>query len=340
MDIQAVGSALIRPGQVLTERGALSVAEQWTQAVSEADGVFRIRLTPGEDPCEIALRLREEGFLASPNHVLVGQPLWFGGPASRPFPAAPLTAPSGKGSPVTVGVLDTGVAAHPWWAGSRWYGRVGSEVADRPRDNGEGDDEGGLAAQAGHGTFIAGLILRRAPGSELRVGRVLGADGIGDEAGLLRALYRLRENPPQVLNLSLGCHTFDDQPSRLVIEALGALRDTVTVACAGNTASDRPFWPAALPGVVGVGGLDAREEGRAPFSAFGPWVNAWARADWLTSTFLEWGEFGGYAHWSGTSFAAALVSGAFAAAPAARKAADLPGSREIRDLGVAVPSGL
>lgn len=338
MDIQAVGAALIRPGQILTERGAMSAAEQWTQAVAEAEGVFRIRLTPGVDPCEIVMRLREEGYRASPNHVLVGQPLWFGGPASRPFPAAPVDAPSGKGSPVTVGVLDTGVAAHPWWAESDWYGALGPEAVDRPND--EGNGAGGLDRQAGHGTFITGLIQRRAPTSVLRVGRVLGADGVGDEAGLLRALNRMRADPPQVLNLSFGCHTFDDQPSHLVADALASLPGTVTVACAGNTASDRPFWPAALPEVVGVGGLDAAEEHRAPFSGFGPWVDAWARADWLTSAFLEWGEFGGYAHWSGTSFAAALVSGAFAASPSTREPADLPGSREIPHLGVAVPAGL
>ncbi|MFE3454651.1 S8 family serine peptidase [Nonomuraea sp. NPDC059194] len=338
MDIQAVGAALIRPGQILTDRGAMSAAAQWTQAVAEADGVFRIRLTPGVDPCEIALRLREEGFRASPNHVLAGQPLWFGGPASRPFPSEPVEAPSGEGTPATVGVLDTGIADHPWWSGSDWYGRLGPETVDRPNDDGNGG--GRLAQQAGHGTFIAGLIQRRAPGSVLRVARVLGADGLGDEAGLLRALNRLRDNPPQVLNLSLGCHTFDDKPSSLVADALATLPGTVTVACAGNTASDRPFWPAALPGVVGVGGLDAAEERRAPFSAFGPWVDAWARSEWLTSAFLEWGEFGGYAHWSGTSFAAALVSGAFAAAPSARAAADLPGAREIADLRVVVPAGL
>ncbi|WP_431896128.1 S8 family peptidase [Nonomuraea sp. bgisy101] len=340
MDIQAVGAALIRPGQILTERGATSAAEQWTQAVAEAEGVFRIMLTPGVDPCEIALRLREEGFRASPNHVLTGQPLWFGGPASRPFPSPPVDRPSGKGPQVTVGVLDTGVAAHPWWAESDWYGRLGPEAADRPTDGNNGNGNGGLARQAGHGTFVAGLIQRRAPASVLRVGRVLGADGVGDEAGLLRALHRLRDDPPQVLNLSLGCHTFDDEPSSLVASALGALPDTITVACAGNTASDRPFWPAALPGVVGVGALGVTEESATPYSGFGPWVDAWARGEWLASAFLEWGEFAGYARWSGTSFAAALVSGAFAAEPSAREAADLRGSREIPDLGVLVPASL
>ncbi|GAA2772993.1 S8/S53 family peptidase [Nonomuraea dietziae] len=335
MDIQAVGAALIRPGQLLTDRGALSAAARWTQAVSEADGVFRIRLTPGVDPCEIAMRLREEGHRAGPNHVLTGQPLWFGGPASRPFPAAPLAAPSGRDGPqVRVAVVDTGIAAHPWWAKSDWYGRLGPEAADRP----DGDGDGALEAQAGHGTFIAGLIQRRAPSAAFQVARVLGADGVGDEAGLLRALHRLRADPPHVLNLSLGCHTFDDQPSRLVADAVGSLESTVTVACAGNTASDRPFWPAALPSVVGVGALDAAQEHRAPFSAHGPWVDAWARGEWLTSTFLEFGEFEGFASWSGTSFAAALVSGAFAASPAVRDVADLPDSRQIPGLGVVVHS--
>ncbi|MFC7583184.1 hypothetical protein ACFQYP_04855 [Nonomuraea antimicrobica] len=73
-----------------------------------------------------------------------------------------------------------------------------------------------------------------------------------------------------MLNLSFGCHTFDDRPPPLLSDAIAALADTVTVACAGNTASDRPFWPAALPGVVGVAAVDACEPRRAPTPATAP----------------------------------------------------------------------
>ncbi|MFI7699100.1 S8 family peptidase [Nonomuraea sp. NPDC049480] len=340
MELQSVGEAFIRPGQLLTDRTALSAARaaaRWIQAVSEADGVCVVHLAPGADPCELTAELRAQGLRASPNHVLRGQPLFFGGPASRPFPAPPISFKPGRSrSDVVVGLLDTGVAAHPWWSGSEWYDRAGREEADAA----EGE-------QAGHGTFVAGLLARLAPGAALRVRRVLDGDGVGDEASVVRALNRMRERPPQVLNLSFGGHTFDDRPPPMLADAIAAMPDTVTVACAGNTASDRPFWPAALPSVVGVAALDAAQQRRAPYSGYGTWVDACSRGDWLTSSYLDTGEFGGYAAWSGTSFAAALVSGTIAAAatkePAkevVRRLLDGEGARQIPDLGVLVPASL
>ncbi|WP_219460537.1 S8 family peptidase [Nonomuraea rhizosphaerae] len=334
MDIQSVGESLIRPGQILTDRSALSTATRWTQAVSEADGVCVIHLTPGVDPCEITMDLRGQGFRASPNHVLAGQPLFWGGPASRPFPVASVPYKQGRShSPAVVGLLDTGVAKHQWWAGTDWYERQSKD-----------EDDAQEGAQAGHGTFLAGLLLRRAPGVSLRVRRVLDGNGVGDEAGVIRALHRMSRQPPQVLNLSFGCHSFDDRPPPLLTDTLRALPDTVAVACAGNTAGDRPFWPAALPEVIGVGALDAAEERRAPYSAHGPWVDACARGEWLTSSFLERDEFGGYAAWSGTSFAAAVVAGTIAdaardlpAKEAAARVLDREATRQIPDLGVLIP---
>ncbi|GAA2215615.1 hypothetical protein GCM10009850_110830 [Nonomuraea monospora] len=337
MEIQSVGEAFIRPGQVLTDRTALAAASRWTQAVSEADGVCVVHLAPGVDPCEITAELRERGLRASPNHLLRGQPLFFGGPASRPFPTPPIPHKAGRArSGVVVGLLDTGIAKHPWWSGSDWYASLGPDEADAAE-----------GSQAGHGTFIAGLLTRRAPGVRLRVQRVLDGDGIADEASVVRALHRLRDRPPQVLNLSFGCHTFDDRPPPLLSDAIGTLSETVTVACAGNTGSDRPFWPAALPGVVGVAAVDSTQQRRAPYSGYGTWVDACAKGDWLTSSYLDAGEYGGYAAWSGTSFATALVAGAIADAarhePAKewiRTLLDSEETPQIPDLGVLFPASL
>ncbi|MEV8632223.1 S8/S53 family peptidase [Streptosporangium sp. NPDC051023] len=336
--------ALIRPGQLLTDASGATAAARWTTAVAEADGIFRVRLSPGVDVCDAVATLRDQGHMASPNHVLVGQPLFFGGPASRPFPADPLPAPETEGpggSAVTVAVADTGLAAHPWWRERPWFRERRQDAAEVP----DADGDGLLDAQAGHGTFVTGLILLSAPGARVRPLRVLDGQGVGDEAGLLRVLGRLRSDPPEVLNLSFGGHTFDDRPSPLVEAALAGLTSTAVVACAGNTASARPFWPAALPGVIAVGALDAAEEARAPFSAHGPWVDACARGEWLESAFLEHGAFQGYARWSGTSFAAAVVSGAIAAAAgerapkeAAAHVLDPLRTRQIPDLGVVVPT--
>ncbi|MGV9776561.1 S8 family peptidase [Streptosporangium sp. NPDC003464] len=336
--------ALIRPGQLLTDASGMAAVSRWTAAAAEADGIFRIRLSPGVDVCDLVAAVRDQGHPASPNHVLVGQPLFFGGPASRPFPAAPPSppgAPEAAADAVTVAIPDTGLTAHPWWREQPWFLRQRREAAEPPDSDGDGE----LDTQAGHGTFIAGLVLRSAPGAWLRPLRVLDGRGVGDEAGLLRVLARLRTEPPQVLNLSFGGHTFDDRPSPLVEAALAGLTGTAVVACAGNTASDRPFWPAALPRVIAVGALDAAEEAAAPFSAHGPWVDACARGEWLTSSFLDHGAFRGYARWSGTSFAAAVVSGAIAAAArdrtpqeAAAHVLDPRRTRQIPELGAVVPA--
>ncbi|MER6827893.1 S8/S53 family peptidase [Streptosporangium sp. NPDC000563] len=338
--------ALIRKGQLLTDAAGLAATARWADAVTEIGGIHRVRLSPGVDVCDLVASVRARGVRASPNHILTGQPLYFGGPASRPFPSAALPAPdpapTGRAAgAVTVVLADTGLAEHPWWQGSPWFLERGREADEVPDSDGDGE----LDLQAGHGTFIAGLILRSAPSARLRPIRVLDGHGVGDEAGLLHLLERLRADPPQVLNLSFGGHTFDDRPSPLVEAALEALTGTVTVACAGNTASDRPFWPAASPGVIAVGALDPDGGARAPFSAYGAWVDACARGEWLSSTFLEHGAFNGYARWSGTSFATALVSGAIAAACADRSAQeavkhvlDPAKTRRIPDLGVAVPT--
>ncbi|GAA3010134.1 S8/S53 family peptidase [Streptosporangium longisporum] len=341
--------ALIRKGQLLTDASGLEATARWAEAVTETGGVYRVRLSRGVDVCDLVASVRARGVRASPNHIVTGQPLYFGGPASRPFPRAALPAPGpapdgpGTGS-VTVALPDTGLTEHPWWERSPWFlgrGRETDEVTD-------GDGDGLPDPQAGHGTFIAGLILRSAPGARLRPIRMLDGHGIGDEAGLLHVLGRLRADPPGVLNLSFGTHTFDDGPSPLVEAALedlaGSPAGTVTVACAGNTASDRPFWPAASPGVIAVAALDATGQARAPFSGHGPWVDACTPGEWLSSAFLDHPPFDGYARWSGTSFATALVSGAIAAAAverSPRQAAEhlLEGTacRRIPDSGVVVP---
>jgi len=97
----------------------------------------------------------------------------------------------------------------------------------------------------------------------------------------------------------------------------------VVVAAAGNSGLCRPFFPAALPTVVGVGALDSA--GRAWFSNFGGWVDACAPGVGVVSTFFfgtteplkpkksqDHARFDGWAQWSGTSFSAPKVAAAIA----------------------------
>lgn len=329
---QAGRPALVRRDQMLVGRDDLpavsETARRWLDGREERRGSYVLRLRGGADPCRLAADLGPygRGHAVAPNHVLRAQPLWFSGPWGPPAPAAALPPPSGTGGhPVTVAVPDTGVARHPWWAGRDWY----ADLHDGARDVADDDGDGHLDPAAGHGTFVAGVVLRYAPTVRLGPRRVLDGDGVGDEAALLDAIAGLEAD---VLSLSSGCHTYDDRPSPLLASAMSRIpASTVVVACAGNDASDRPFWPAALKRAVAVGALDGDGHARAAFSNHGWWVDACAPGTDVTSAFVSFdGEpvFAGYARWSGTSFAAPAVAGAIADRCAtsgedARTAADL-----------------
>lgn len=256
------------------------------------------------------------------NHVFCGEPSYSGGPATVAEPALRLD-PSDGGTAVVVGVLDTGLAPHDWL-----FDRV--EVEPRDAEVLDEDGDGRLDSQAGHGTFIAGLILRYAPAARIRVARVLDSHGVTDELTIATELARLGD--VDVLNLSLGGYTVGDRPPLAFAQALLKLDPKVVIVAAAGNAGDRerPFWPAAFPfpQVVGVAALG--EDGKlAGFSNYGDWVNVARPGVDVVSTFPTYDgslrpdaggdadRFDGLARWSGTSFATARVSGEIAACMAA-----------------------
>lgn len=353
---------LVRRNEILVADRDMAAVEdllrRWLDSREDAPGVCRVRLRAAAkvDVCDMSARLSgsgRRGPAVGPNHLVHGQPMWWTGPAGRPRPAAPLAPPAAaaRRRPVTVAVLDTGLSAHPWYDTTEWFAAQRDEVAEVL----DADLDYALDAQAGHGTFIAGVLLRHAPGVRVRAKRVIGGDGVGDEFGVLRALSWLASwGRADILNLSLGCHTFDDRPSPVIAHAIAALaRRVVVVACAGNHASDRPFWPAALPLVIAVAALDGTD--RAWFSDYGPWVDACAPGVDIASCFVRFDgplprvrgvdpdDFTGYATWSGTSFAAPAVAGMIAdaagtddvpATVAARRVLAPSERRTLPDLGV------
>jgi subtilisin family serine protease len=265
------------------------------------------------------------------------------GAGTPPYPRGPLSRlPAGDNLPgtgVRVGVLDTGIENQDWLDG-RWSeaaGRSRTEVTD---DSGDAPT---LRYQAGHGSFVAGTILQHAPGAQLVVDRLDDVAGCIDDWALHKRLSAMLdpENQLDVLNLSLGGYTAGRRPlpcvGSVLTDALDARPELVVVASAGNDGTDRTMWPAAMARVIGVGAIGADGD-RWPQSNFGEWVNAWSLGEDLASTFLRWPRaqsphrygdlepgphypfpppqaqrFEGWATWSGTSFAAARVSGAIAA---------------------------
>ncbi|MGQ0843580.1 MAG: S8 family peptidase [Sporichthyaceae bacterium] len=305
--------ALIR-ADALMLRGGGTVPGTLARWVGSAEpvvpGVWRLPVSTGTGASVPSL-LADAGDAVAPVHLMQATPRFRGGPADRPVPlaAAPPSppAPARSARPVAVAVLDTGIARHPWFLDRPWFEEVTAdriEVLDADRDE-------RLDVLAGHGTFVAGVLARLAPSARLEIVRLLGSDGVCDELDLIAALRRLPA--VEVVNLSLGCHSFDDAAPAALAQEIDRLPGLV-VAAAGNDGSARPFWPAALPGVVAVGALDAAGDEPAHFSNHGPWVDACAIGEDVHSAFVSLDGAPAYARWSGTSFAAPAVAAAVARA--------------------------
>ncbi len=229
-------------------------------------------------------------------------------------------------------------------------------IGDQDRPDQDGDDL--LDPAAGHGTFIAGLICQIAPGCQIELRHAVEPPGDVDEGTLAVLLRQLVGHGVAIVNLSISGYTLADP--KVLGEAIDDVQadGAVVVASAGNDASCRPTYPAALPGVIGVGAIGPT--GAAPFTNYGPWVRACAPGVDLTSTFFtgfdgleeappgaaDPDRFDGFATWSGTSFSAPIVAGAIAQAmqrdplltpdAAAARVLDEPGLLRLTDLGTVV----
>jgi hypothetical protein len=262
-----------------------------------------------------------------------GEVSYGGGGAPRAVAAEPAWAKQreeGPGSGVTVGVVDTSIRPHKYLSGA-WVARY---------DDSSWDSQAPMA-EAGHSTFISGLVLQYAPGATLHLRRLLGDDGRADSWKAATEIVEAGRSGVDVLNLSFVCYTEDGEAPLVLAAAVDRLDpDIVVVAAAGNHGSltdgreRTPAWPAALDDVLAVGASKRdRELEPARYTPPGPWVDALAPGDEVQSTYLDgdvqvWHErtvgngsaggtryverFGGFAEWSGTSFAAAVVSGAIA----------------------------
>ncbi|GGL04064.1 S8 family peptidase [Mangrovihabitans endophyticus] len=253
-----------------------------------------------------------------------------GGPEPAPAPGtmAELTAGLGPAlRTVRVGVIDTGITQD--LRGDEWLTGVPREDDNiDPLDQLPAGPDGLLDYQAGHGTFVAGVIQRVAPHADIRMYRAADSDGFATDHDIAEAILRAHDDGAQIINLSLGGRTADDQPPPATAEAIAAVQResagaTVIIAAAGNNGDRAPVWPAALPGVEAVAGLTAYLTPSA-WSSYGPDVRFSTVGEGIRSLFVTGVEspvfdpvpdvFGpdAWAMWSGTSFAAPQIAGAVA----------------------------
>jgi subtilisin family serine protease len=367
---------LCRPGEILVAQEDLddeliAGLEEWGGRPDEESpvlgeiGVLRYRLARDVDVGTVvsSLRNRRDRRVprVGPHHILIGEPPYHGGPGQKVSPGEPVEAtPTTKAERrVTVGILDTGVRTQHAWLNRHDVTAVRPEYDEDQLSRRDRDSNSALDRQAGHGTFIAGVILQQAPTASVRVCSVLDSDGVGDEEMIVAGLLEIGE--VDILNLSLGGYTHDDMPpvglERFFAGLSEQRKGTVVVAAAGNNARSRQFWPAAFARVIAVAALQEDSSGPAPFTNFGSWVDACAPGEDVKSTFVDWSgfvtalgdrqtfDFDDWAVWGGTSFAAPKVAGTIAArvaskgVDAARAAFDCVGAAGLPflpDLGVVV----
>ncbi len=272
--------------------------------------------------------------IATPNHVLTVAGGSIGGcPATEPqevyyeIEPFPSVCHDGGGDGVLVYMADTGLlrdtATHSWLEGVRMANRL--EDVD-PRDPLEGDPPQ-IPPYTGHGTFVAGVLRCIAPATEIIVQNAFAVAGSELESDLVTRLDTALDLGPDIFHLTIACASRNDLPLIAFQEWLRKVRQhgAVCIAAAGNSGVDRKIWPAAFPGVIGVGALGGDWRGRATFSNFGSWVDVYAPGRDLINAFAtgtyachvypyanKVREFYGMAKWSGTSFSTPIVTGLIA----------------------------
>ena len=244
-----------------------------------------------------------------------------------------------QGSPkVTVAVIDSGIdMKHPEFRSQLWrnVGEIpgngidddgngyiddlnGWDFSDAPTLPGNGDwkvRDNEPEDERGHGTYVSGIIAAEANNQigiagiawqcrlmPLRAEFKYGGGGYLQNDDVAAAIVYAADNGAQVINMSLG----DTVNAFIIADAVAYAyaRGCVLVAAAGNEGAVGSWYPAGLETVISVAGLSV-ERRLYSDSNFGATIDIAAPGEEILSTYLN----GGYQHVSGTSMAAAHVSG-------------------------------
>ena len=244
-----------------------------------------------------------------------------------------------QGNPaITVAVVDSGIdIQHPDFRSQLWQnaGEIrgnridddgngyvddihGWDFSDAPVLSGNGDwkvRDNEPQDETGHGTHVSGIIAAK-PNNGIGIAGIawncrlmpvragfnleVGTYFQNDDAAA--AIVYAADNGAQVINMSWG-----DTVNAFIIEdavAYAYARGCVLVAAAGNEGAVGSWYPAGLKTVISVAGIDAERQLYAD-SNFGATIDIAAPGVEILSTDLN----GGYQNLSGTSMAAAHVSG-------------------------------
>ena len=167
----------------------------------------------------------------------------------------------------------------------------------------------------GHGTFVTGMLAA--------AGNGIGTVGVAPKAKVKplkcfesgvettvsmaapAILDAVDKYGCRILNLSFGAPKASQTLKNAIDYAIG--KGCIVVAAVGNDGNAELNYPAAYPGVIGVGSVNA-SKAVSSFSQRNESVKLVAPGEQVVSTYTG----SRYGSWEGTSFAAPLVSGAAA----------------------------
>lgn len=220
------------------------------------------------------------------------------------FDAAREAMRSGTGEGVKVAIIDSGIdVSHPVLAGL--------ELEDDITVSCDGINlriaEGGGTDVYGHGTAIASLVLREAPGVKLGSFRALDSSNHARSFVIAECVNQAISRGYQVINCSFGCRglpryvmDYKEWVDRAYLEGV-----QVVAACSNIDVGIRE-WPAYFPSVISVRGIDC-EPGAFYFSP-GRMVSFRACGERVEVPWLH----GGTKVETGSSYAAPLIAGKIA----------------------------
>ena len=163
--------------------------------------------------------------------------------------------------------------------------------------------DGSPYAAFGHGTEVVGVIHLVAPTARIMPLKAFHADGTGDLADILSAIYYAVQNHVNVINMSFDLTSSSTELTNAINYASN--HNVICVASSGNDGQQEVVYPAGLKNVMGVASTNDFDQ-RSTFSNYGNQV-VWVAApgENIVTTY----PFGSYAATSGTSFSSPFVAG-------------------------------
>lgn len=211
---------------------------------------------------------------------------------------------SGRGEGVKVAIIDSGIdLAHPALAGLQLEDdiTVSCDGINLQIDGGDGTDV------YGHGTAVASLVLREAPGVKLGSFRALDSSNHARSFVIAECVNQAISRGYQIINCSFGCRglpryvmDYKEWVDRAYLEGV-----QVVAACSNIDVGIRE-WPAYFPSVFSVRGIDCHPD--AFYFTGGRMVSFRACGERVEVPWL----YGGTKVETGSSYAAPLIAGKIA----------------------------